>query len=135
MAAPFREKFDVSQTPLAAQNALYLQPGVHVQAYDAALDALSGIPTPLVIGDRLFVSAEYGPGAGFMRVEGSTLVDVWGGLDSLTTHYATPVQANGILYGYHGRQEFGPSLRAVELSTGKVHLITPAGKSHIELAA
>ena len=55
-----------------------------------------------------------------MRVEGSTLVDVWGGLDSLTTHYATPVQANGILYGYHGRQEFGPSLRAVELSTGKV---------------
>jgi hypothetical protein len=24
------------------------------------------------------------------------------------------------LYGFHGRQEFGPSLRAVELRTGKV---------------
>jgi hypothetical protein len=24
------------------------------------------------------------------------------------------------LYGYHGRQEFGPSFRAVELKTGKV---------------
>ncbi len=86
----------------------------------ARLAASVNAATPLVIGDRLFVSAEYGPGAGFMRVEGSTLVDIWGGLDSLTTHYATPVQANGILYGYHGRQEFGPSLRAVELSTGKV---------------
>ena len=45
---------------------------------------------------------------------------MWTGLDSLTTHYATPVLADGILYGYHGRQEFGPSLRAVELRTGKV---------------
>ena len=42
------------------------------------------------------------------------------GLDSLTNHYATSVHSNGILYGYHGRQEFGPALRAVELRTGKV---------------
>ena len=26
----------------------------------------------------------------------------------------------GYLYGFHGRQEFGPSLRAVELKTGAV---------------
>jgi outer membrane protein assembly factor BamB len=76
--------------------------------------------SPVVVGDLIFVSAEYGPGAGVLRVEGSNLVDVWTGLDSLTNHYATSVQANGILYGYHGRQEFGPSLRAVELRTGKV---------------
>ena len=76
--------------------------------------------TPVVVGDLIFVSAEYGPGAGVLRVEGSNLVDVWTGLDSLTNHYATSVQANGILYGYHGRQEFGPALRAVELRTGKV---------------
>jgi hypothetical protein len=50
-----------------------------------------------------------------MRVEGSTLVDI-SGLDSLTTHYATPVQANGILR-VSGRQEFGPSLRSCRLST------------------
>jgi hypothetical protein len=30
------------------------------------------------------------------------------------------VYRNGILYGFHGRQEFGPSLRAVEFDTGKV---------------
>jgi outer membrane protein assembly factor BamB len=76
--------------------------------------------SPVVVGDLIFVSTEYGPGAGVLRVNGSNLVDVWTGLDSLTNHYATSVQANGILYGYHGRQEFGPALRAVELRTGKV---------------
>ncbi len=30
------------------------------------------------------------------------------------------MQHDGYLYGFHGRQEFGASLRAVELRTGKV---------------
>jgi outer membrane protein assembly factor BamB len=76
--------------------------------------------SPMVVGNELFVSAEYGPGAGLLRIDGATLVEVWTGMDSLTAHYATPVLSDGILYGYHGRQEFGPSLRAVELRTGKV---------------
>ena len=67
------------------------------------------------------MSAEYGPGAGVLRVEG---LEPGGRVDglgrALTNHYATSVQPNGILYGFHGRQEFGPSLRAVELRTGKV---------------
>jgi outer membrane protein assembly factor BamB len=86
----------------------------------ARIAASVNVASPIVVGDRVFVSAEYGPGAGLLRVEGSHLVDVWTGLDSMTTHYSTPVLADGILYGYHGRQEFGPSLRAVELATGKV---------------
>jgi outer membrane protein assembly factor BamB len=78
--------------------------------------------SPLVIGDMVFISAEYGPGAGLFRLgaDGSTLNEVWTSNDILTTHYATAVHHNGFLYGYHGRQELGPSLRAVELLTGKV---------------
>jgi hypothetical protein len=30
------------------------------------------------------------------------------------------VYRDGYVYGYHGRQEFGQSLRAIELKTGKV---------------
>jgi outer membrane protein assembly factor BamB len=78
------------------------------------------VATPLVIGDLLFVSAEYGPGAGVMQVKGSTLTDLWVSDESLTNHYATSVHHNGVLYGFHGRQEFGPSLRAVDLRSGKV---------------
>jgi outer membrane protein assembly factor BamB len=76
--------------------------------------------TPVVVGDLIFVSAEYGPGAGVLRVSGSSLTDLWTSDEVLSNHYSTSVQHDGYLYGYHGRQEFGPSLRAVELRTGKV---------------
>jgi outer membrane protein assembly factor BamB len=76
--------------------------------------------TPLVVGDLIFASSEYGPGAGVMRVEGSKLVDLWNSDDVLSNHYATSVYKDGYLYGYHGRQEFGPSFRAVEFKTGMV---------------
>lgn len=78
------------------------------------------VATPLVAGDLIFVSAEYGPGAGVFRLEGSTLNELWASDEVLSTHYATSVLRDGFLYGFHGRQEFGPSFRAVELRTGKV---------------
>ena len=70
--------------------------------------------------DRIFVSAEYGPGAAVLRLDGGKLVDVWASDEVLSNHYATSVYYDGHLYGFHGRQEFGPSFRAVELATGKV---------------
>ena len=78
------------------------------------------VATPLVVGDLIFVSSEYGPGAGMFRLEGSNLVELWTSDEVLSNHYATSVHHQGILYGFHGRQEFGPSFRAVEMKTGKV---------------
>ena len=80
--------------------------------------------TPIIVndpmGDLIFVSAEYGPGAGVLRVNGATLTPLWTNDETLNNHYATPVYRDGILYGFHGRQEYGQALRAVELRTGKV---------------
>jgi outer membrane protein assembly factor BamB len=76
--------------------------------------------TPVIAGDLIFVSAEYGPGAGVFRVNGTMLTELWASDEVLSNHYATSVQRNGILYGFHGRQEFGPSLRAVDMRTGMV---------------
>ena len=76
--------------------------------------------SPLIVGNRLFVSAEYGPGASVFRMSINGLVELWSSNDVLSTHYATSVYRDGILYGYHGRQEFGPSLRAVDFTTGRV---------------
>ena len=86
----------------------------------ARMAASVNAATPVVVGDRIFVSAEYGPGAGVLQVDGSNLRELWSSNDVLSNHYATSVHANGVLYGFHGRQEFGPSLRAVDFSTGKV---------------
>ena len=76
--------------------------------------------SPVVIDDLIFISAEYGPGAAVLRLDGEQLSALWTSNDVLSNHYATSVFHDGYLYGYHGRQEFGPSLRAVEFTTGKV---------------
>ena len=76
--------------------------------------------SPVVIDDLIFLSAEYGPGAGVLRWDGRRLTELWSSNDVLSNHYSTSVYRDGYLYGYHGRQEFGPSLRAVEFETGKV---------------
>ena len=109
---------------LTRDNLLGLDPATGMiqfqRRWRARIAASVNAATPLVIGDLIFVSAEYGPGAGVMRVEGSKLVDLWNSDEALSNHYATSVHHQGYLYGYHGRQEFGPSFRAVELKTGAV---------------
>jgi outer membrane protein assembly factor BamB len=76
--------------------------------------------TPLVIGNLIFLSATYETGAAVLQVSQDKLTELWTNDDTLSNHYATSVHHNGTLYGFHGRQEFGPSLRAVDLKTGKV---------------
>ena len=90
------------------------------RAWRARQAASVNAATPLVVGNAIFVSAEYGPGAGLLQFDGTKLVDVWLSNDVLSNHYATSVYYDGQLYGYHGRQEFGPVFRAVNLQTGKV---------------
>ena len=75
---------------------------------------------PLVVGDMVFLSSSYGTGATVMQITPSGLKQIWSSDDALTNHYATSVYRDGFLYGYHGRQEEGPSLRCIEFKTGKV---------------
>ena len=55
-----------------------------------------------------------------MDLQGPSFVPIWTSDEVLTNHYATSVYANGYLYGYHGRQEYGPAFRSVDLETGSV---------------
>jgi outer membrane protein assembly factor BamB len=78
--------------------------------------------TPLVIDDRIFLSSSYDTGAVLLEVRENRAVEVWASDDSLSNHYATSVNHDGFLYGFHGRQDIRPGalLRCVELSTGRV---------------
>jgi len=76
--------------------------------------------SPLVVGDLIFASATYETGAVVLRVKGSELTELWSSDEALSNHYATSVYADGVLFGFHGRQEFNPSFRAVDLKTGAV---------------
>ncbi|MBI1353954.1 MAG: PQQ-binding-like beta-propeller repeat protein [Acidobacteria bacterium] len=94
---------------------------VFEKRWRARMDASVNAAAPLVDGDIVFFSASYGTGAIALDFsQGDEPVELWSGEDGLTNHYAAAVLSDGVLYGYHGRQEYGPSLRAVELRTGKV---------------
>ena len=90
------------------------------RSWRARIRASVNAATPLVIDDLVFISAQYGTGAGLFRVAGSGLDELWRSDDAMSNHYATSAYRDGYLYGYHGRQEYGPSLRAVALDTGDV---------------
>jgi outer membrane protein assembly factor BamB len=85
-------------------------------------DASVNAAVPLVIGDLVFVSASYRTGATVLQIApgGTSYKQLWSGDESLSNHYATSVHKDGYLYGYHGRQENGQTLRCVELRSGKV---------------
>jgi outer membrane protein assembly factor BamB len=86
----------------------------------ARMQASVNAATPIVVDDMVFLSSSYGTGAIVLQISASGLKKIWSSDDALTNHYATSVYKDGYLYGYHGRQEEGPSLRCIEFKTGKV---------------
>src|SRR6266704_2627718 len=81
--------------------------------------------TPLVMDDKIFLSASYDTGAVLLKVNSDIkgVEKIWAGEDILSNHYATSVYHDGFLYGLHGRTDPGmetPTLRCVEVNTGKV---------------
>lgn len=81
--------------------------------------------SPVVSGNRVLLTASYGTGATLLEVTGDKVKQVWSSDDALSCHYSTPVLLDGVLYGFHGRQEEGQNLRAVAFDTGKVLWDTP----------
>ncbi len=86
----------------------------------ARMAASVNAAAPIVVKDQIFLSASYGTGAVLLQVANSAVTPVWSGDESMSNHYSTSVFKDGYLYGFEGRQEFGQSLRCVELATGKV---------------
>ena len=76
--------------------------------------------TPLAAGPLIFLSSSYRTGAVQLRVKGAELETVWSSDESLSNHYSTSVIRGDYLFGFHGRQEYGQSLRCVALETGRV---------------
>lgn len=76
---------------------------------------------PLVVKDRVFLSASYNTGAVLLKVRKDGCEAVWKNDSSLSNHYNTSIYRNGYLYGIDGRQEERAQLRCIELTTGKVH--------------
>jgi outer membrane protein assembly factor BamB len=88
--------------------------------FRSRMSASVNAAVPVVAGDSIFLSASYNTGAVLLKIAGNQVTQVWASDDALSSHYASIVHKDGYLYGYHGRQEFGQSLRCIEMKTGKV---------------
>ena len=63
---------------------------------------------PVVVDDRLFLSASYGIGAVWGKIAEDGFVELWRSDEVCSSQYATAIADNGVLYGVDGRQDFGP---------------------------
>jgi len=87
--------------------------------------ASANAASPLLIGERLFVSACYETGALLLKLRQDGADAIWQNDDVMSNHYNTCVHHQGYLYGFDGRQEARPSFRCVELAAPKVRWNQP----------
>ncbi len=89
--------------------------------YDASVNAA----TPLLIGDRVFISASYETGALLLRLKKNGADVIWQNDDVMSNHYNTCIYRQGHLYGFDGRQEARPNFRCINLDAAKVRWNQP----------
>ena len=76
---------------------------------------------PVLIGNRVFLSAAYGIGAKLARIDKSGAKVTLESDDLISSQYTTSIHKDGFLYGVDGRQDVGVArLRCLDLKTGKI---------------
>ena len=77
---------------------------------------------PVVVGDKIFLSAAYETGAALLKVEpdGRHFDVVWRDVNAMQNHWSTSIHHDGYLYGFSGRHEPGSTFRCIKLATGKL---------------
>jgi outer membrane protein assembly factor BamB len=87
--------------------------------------------SPIVFGDKVFLSGWYKLGAQLVRLTGRQPELLWQRDDVLSTHYAAAIIHEDHLYGFHGHawENGGPVLRCVDLATGKLRWEQPKSGS------
>lgn len=77
---------------------------------------------PVVVGDKIFLSAAYQVGSALLEVNpnGKSYKELWRDPTNMMTHWSTSIFHDGYFYGFSGRHERGATMRCVKLSDGKV---------------
>lgn len=75
---------------------------------------------PVVVGDKILLSAAYETGSGVLQVkpDGKSYDVLWRDRKGLSTHWSTPIVVGDYLYGFSGRHEEEAMFQCRELSTG-----------------
>lgn len=92
---------------------------------------------PVIVGDRIFLSAAYDTGAMLLDVarDGRSASVVWQDDETMQNHWSTTIERDGFLYGFSGRHEQGSDFRCVRARDGAVVWRTPDGATATHDAA
>ena len=109
---------------------------VYFDRFQSPINASVNAASPLVLQNGVFLSSCYEVGSGYWEFsrEGGRIqfTNKWKKNEVLDCHYSTPVEHENFLFGFHGRQERGSSLRCMRLSDGKVMWTAPPiGTGHL----
>jgi outer membrane protein assembly factor BamB len=101
----------------------------HYPWRDRGLESVNA-SMPVVRGDEVFISETYGPGSSLLKVAPGRHEVVWKDDDrrrgkAMQTHWNTPIEVDGFLYGSSGRHTENAELRCIEWPTGKVRWSRP----------
>jgi outer membrane protein assembly factor BamB len=86
--------------------------------------------TPVVIGDRVFLTETYGPGAAMLQIEGDDYKVLWTDErrrrdKAMQCHWNTPIYIDGYIYGSSGRHTANAELRCIDARDGSVQWSEP----------
>ena len=77
---------------------------------------------PVLVSDRIFMTASYGTGAVLIDAGKPSSPQLWSSDELLSSQYTTSIARQGLLIGIHGRQDLGAAaLRCVDPATKKVN--------------
>lgn len=81
---------------------------------------------PVVIGDKIFVSAAYRVGSALLQVnkDGTSYKELWRNRRNMLTHWSTAIHVDGSIYGFSGRHEQEGRFRCIDLKSGQVQWST-----------
>lgn len=85
---------------------------------------------PVVVGDQVFLSEAYGPGAALLKITADGYELLWKDdprqrRRAMQTHWNTAIHVDGYLYGSSGRHRGDAELRCIEWATGEVQWSQP----------
>ena len=75
-------------------------------------------PTPLVFGDKIFITSGYGTGCALLQVSPGKATEIWRN-KNMRSQLASPVLVRGYIYGIDGNVG-GGELRCLDLGNGEV---------------
>ncbi len=83
-----------------------------------------------MVGNQVFISETYGPGAALLQVKPGEASVIWSDAKrrrdkAMQTHWNTAIHHDGFLYGSSGRHTENAELRCIEWSTGAIKWTEP----------